>query len=200
MTSRHQTSLSLCSLWPSANPVSRLCAFQKPKTPAISTISIPNTPKPSAISTVPLCSALFRQNFSSPSQYVVPPSGGFPRCMLSRLQPASAALFNFVQVCSTLFNLKNLSKKPLPSLFALLAVFAFKQNQKNEYVDSCGRKRSPLTLCSRLLTLVNNKKNSPQNFFSSLSSLRVLCELCVTSSCLPQTGEPHLAPDAHVGI
>lgn len=45
------------------------------KTPAISKIPNPNTPKPRAILTVPLCSALFRQNFFFRS-YVVGPLGG----------------------------------------------------------------------------------------------------------------------------
>ena len=56
---------------------------------------------------------------------MVAPLGGPVLRTLSRLQPVSPLLFNFVQVCSGLFNLKNFSRKTLPSRSSRL-----NQNQK----------------------------------------------------------------------
>src|SRR5436190_1710244 len=61
------------------------------KTPAIQTISIHPTAKPSAIRTVPLCSALFREKFSS-----------------------AATGCRTVQVCTSLYNFVQ-HKKNFPS-------------------------------------------------------------------------------------
>ena len=106
-------------------------------------LSTSSGPDHRAISTVPLCSALFRQKFfplacssafrRSASPHVVPPSGGPVSRMLSRLQGVPLTLFNFVQVCSGLFRLKNFSEKTLCSPLALLAVLAFKQNQESGF-------------------------------------------------------------------
>src|ERR1051325_5355787 len=187
MTSVFPTSVSSVPLWlNTATPLFPSFPSVKPRGPrAISTISTSNNPKPRAISTVPLCSALFRQKFfpvarssavrRSPSTHVGPASFSLtaPNCspthpifphaatsvicspgrpnalpllgeragvrgrFLSNPQATfhriPAIRFNFVQVCSGLFRLKNFSEKTLCSPLALLAVLAFKQNQESGF-------------------------------------------------------------------
>jgi hypothetical protein len=193
---------SLCPRWSSADSVSHPQAARPPKTRAIHTISTHPTPKPSAISTVPLCSALFRQKIFLPHPHVVRALGGSGQLPSNQNLPHAAThatssnerhfalpllgeragvrggsvraaqslstlqrpLFNFVQVCSGLFNLNFFPKK----------------SHQPGNVDSPPSGPRPVHTGSHSFTLVHNKKTFqkfPRSFFKRFRSHNLSFEI-----------------------
>src|SRR3954469_18685347 len=138
MNSVYRVSVFSVPLWLSSAPA-------KPR--AISSISVPPGLKSSAISTVPLCSALFRQKFSL--SYVVPPLGG-PG------QPPTPKRFQPTQ------KVPHAATHAMPSNECPIALPLLGERGapvSNAQFPRQALQRPKFTFCPRLFTFVHDKKS-----------------------------------------